>query len=184
MTMFQVEMQLNDLSEWIAITHPIGEAEAVNVREVSRRCNRSSVPGRGRTQRLIIATRPPAGVQSPRSRGGRVPTEGDTHMLAELAPLTPEELEALTDTLWRGWHRAGEVYPRDFDGELHPLVLEAERTYMPVVNEFWGRQLGCRWTECSVCRHRSCSFCPTCNPGDIARNGEAYDDAEDTHASV
>jgi hypothetical protein len=106
-----------------------------------------------------------------------------------LAELTMEELAELMDRLWRGWDRAGEVYPivsedypvpgvdltRHFN--QNPIVYDLERAYMPVCNEYWGRQLGCRWTACSVCRHKSCAFCPACNPGGIAPNGEAYDDA-------
>jgi hypothetical protein len=90
-------------------------------------------------------------------------------MLIELAPLTPEELYELADTLWRGWNRASETYPiaydEDDDDVRDPIVYDLERTYMPVVNEFWGRQLGCRWKACPVCCHESCGFCPTCHPG-------------------
>ena len=108
-----------------------------------------------------------------------------------LAKLDEDELAELVDTLWRGWTRAGDVYPimsedhpipgvdltRNFN--RNPIVYDLEKTYMPVVNEYWGRQLGCRWSPCAVCRHESCGFCPACNPGGIAPNGEAYDDVED-----
>lgn len=108
-----------------------------------------------------------------------------------LAPLTSEELDELTDTLWRGWHRAGEVYPItatdtplpnggfDYQSHQNPVVYDLEKTYMPVRNEGWARHFGCRWQACLVCSHRSCSFCPTCNPGAVAPNGEAYDDVAD-----
>lgn len=107
------------------------------------------------------------------------------------APLTREELFELTDALWRGWDRAAEVYPiMSEDCPLpgvdlarnvnqNPIVSDLERTYMPALNEYWGRHLGCRWQPCSVCDHASCGFCPTCNPGGIASNGEAYGDAGD-----
>lgn len=45
-------------------------------------------------------------------------------------------------------------------------------------NEYCAQRLGCRWSLCAACRHESCGFCPACNPGGIAPNGEAYDDED------
>jgi hypothetical protein len=105
-----------------------------------------------------------------------------------LAKLDEDELAELTDTLYRGWIRAGEVYPimsEDFpipgvdltrNFNRNPIVWDLEKTYMPVLNECDARYLGCRWSSCAVCRHESCRFCPACNSGHIAPDGEVYDD--------
>lgn len=96
-----------------------------------------------------------------------------------LDKLNPDELTELTETLWRGWDRAITVHLADYydcrTDVRAPIVDDLEATYQPVVNRFWGMQLGCRWQECGVCAHASCGFCPSCNPGGIAPNGEAYD---------
>ena len=102
-----------------------------------------------------------------------------------LAKLDQDELEALADTLHRGWGRAMDLY-YDLAAEGHAATsyqdthYALETVYMTVFNERNARHLGCRWSACAVCNHTSCGFCPACNPGGIAPNGEPYDDVEDT----
>lgn len=70
-----------------------------------------------------------------------------------------------------GFTAITEVYGYDpaLDGPPRALRPSPE-------NEYWAQHLGCRWSACAVCQHESCGFCPACNPGSIAPNGEAYDD--------
>jgi hypothetical protein len=122
-----------------------------------------------------------------------------------LDALDTDELETLAAMLHRGWSAIADVYgygtygsyvqnrpdapavvevERDgFRKGPHPMEIEAEYTYIPIGNLLHSRDLGCAWQACSVCEHRSCSYCPTCNPGEIAPNGEAYGDVEDTPAA-
>ena len=104
-----------------------------------------------------------------------------------LVKLDEDELAELANTLYRGWGRADEVYPttytdtplpnggRDFQSHQNPIVWDLEKTHQPVWNERHARYLGCQWSACAVCRHESCVFCPACNPGEIAPNGDCYD---------
>jgi hypothetical protein len=96
-------------------------------------------------------------------------TRDDGHALVELSSpalartlFPPEEGFAVT-----------EVYGYDADLDGHRESLPKSDT-----NEHWGQQLGCRWSSCAVCHHRACGFCPACNPGAVAPNGEAYDGCE------
>jgi hypothetical protein len=93
-----------------------------------------------------------------------------------LSKLSQKQLETLVDTLHRGWVRAGEVYPimsEDFpvpgvdltrNLNQNPIVYDLEKTHRPVINEYWGRWLGCRWSACAACHHTNCGFCAACNP--------------------
>lgn len=115
----------------------------------------------------------------------------DTTMRDLLAPLTLNELWELSETLLRGYLSASVLHPimpeefpipgvdltRHFN--QNPIVWDLEKTHQAVRNEFAGRDLGCCWQDCDVCRHKSCVFCPACNPYAIAPNGEAYDTTAD-----
>lgn len=109
--------------------------------------------------------------------------------------LTDEELNELHTRLHAAWGRALDLKYKGLDGDYDstddshyvtwgPVCDEIESVHTLVFNERNARELGCRWQPCGVCRHEACGFCPTCNPGAIAPNGEAYDDTEDTAATA
>ena len=109
--------------------------------------------------------------------GPRVKVSSGELMASVLGPLSPSELGILSDELFRGLRRCREVYPHSYDAEGNDtqdrIVLDMSRIDHDVMNEYWGRQFGCRWEGCEVCRHSSCSYCPACNPRGISPKGEA-----------
>lgn len=111
-----------------------------------------------------------------------------------LAKLDEDELAELATRLNTACGRALDLQYEGIDDEGHggfedsryvtyePVYYELDSVSMLVFNERNTRYLGCRWTSCAVCRHESCGFCPACNSGEIAPNGEIYGDVEDMSA--
>lgn len=113
-----------------------------------------------------------------------------------LAKLDEDELTELATRLNLACDRALQLKYEGLDDEGHggfedpryvtyaPIYDELDSISMLVFNERNARYLGCRWTSCAVCHHESCGFCPACNSGEIAPNGDTYNDVEDAPAAT